>query len=256
MVEVKYEIYWNDFSRRHESKSFPNMQAFKDWMFGLMNRPYVDSDGYKNMHFLDYALSSQKQIDSSSRIDIRPERGGAAYWIYCVSDNNKVVFSNGKYTNGQCYISDGFKVFLKGCQDLRDGKVQNFVFGEISDYAEPAKSGAAMTVKEENIVNIAMMAGALLFDGRIDPAKQEGHLGLSADIVLLAEEFEAKFAGYDWNEGRLDYFEEIDNFAEKRLMEKYGLQKQHDLEGLLVDAVVRLAGQQNDSPAKEVEQEL
>ncbi len=135
MIKIKYEIYDNDYNRRYEDKSFGTMAEFKDWMFGLMNRPYVDSDGHKNMWFLDSVLDSPGRLDSSCRITIRPEWGGASYWVYCVNDNNKVVFSNGKYTNGQCYISDGFKAFLKECQDRRDGKEQTFVFGEIDGYS-------------------------------------------------------------------------------------------------------------------------
>lgn len=130
MISIKYEIYYNDYNRKYEDKSFGSMAEFKDWLFGLMNRPYVDKDGYKNMYFLD----NNKEISSGSRIEVRPERGGASYWIHCVSDNNNIVFSNGKYTNGQCYISEGFKEFMKECQDKRDGKEQSFVFGEINGF--------------------------------------------------------------------------------------------------------------------------
>lgn len=45
------------------------------------------------------------------------------------------------------------------------------------------------------------------------------------DIVLLADEFERKFAGLNWNESSLDYLEEIDKFSEERLLEKYGAQE-------------------------------
>lgn len=241
MINVKYEIYWNDYNRRYVDKSFQDLQAFKDWMFGLMNRPYVDSDGYKNMHFLDYALNSQRKIDSSSRIDIRPERGGAAYWIYCVSDNNKVVYSNGKYTNGQCYISEGFKDFLRGCMDLRDGKVQTFEFGEIDGYRKNVADLSAMSPKEENIVNIALMAASLLKDGKIDVEEHGGHAALTSEIVWMAGEFERRFSKVDWSQSKLTYWEEIDRFAEERLLEMYGVEKSH-VADILVSAQERAGG--------------
>lgn len=136
MISIKYEIYHNDYNRRYENKSFRDMGDFKDWMFGLMNRPYAD-EKMKNMWFLDGVVKGRFSLDTSSRIEVRPEWGGACYWIHCVSDNNKVVFSNGKYTNGQTYISEGFKAFLQECMDKRDGKVQEFEFGEIEGYAPP-----------------------------------------------------------------------------------------------------------------------
>lgn len=138
MISIKYEIYHNDYNRRYEDKSFRDLREFKDWMFGLMHQPYVNEKGLPNMHFLDGVVKGRfSSMDSSSRISIRPEWGGDDYWIYCVSDNNKIVFTNGKYTNGQCYISEGFKAFLRECMDRRDGKEQVFEFGEIEGYAPP-----------------------------------------------------------------------------------------------------------------------
>ena len=137
MINIKYEIYNNDYNRRYESKSFASMSDFKDWMFGMMHRPYVDDDGYKNMYFLDEVIRVGRDIRTGDEIRFKPEFRGAHYWIHCVNDNNNVVFSNGKYTNGQCYISEGFKAFMKECLDKRDGKVNDFVFGEIDGF-EPA----------------------------------------------------------------------------------------------------------------------
>lgn len=239
MIDIKFEIYRHDYDRTYENKSFQNLQAFKDWMFESMNRPYVDEDGHKNMYFLDDAIRVGRDIRTGDEIRFKPEFRGAHYWVHCVSDNNKVVFSNGKYTNGKCYISEGFKTFMRDCQDLRDGKVQTFEFGEIDGYTKDSAAGGAMTHKEENIVNIALMASSLIKDGKIYIEEHGGHAALTSEIVWMAGEFERRYAEVDWNQNvGLTYWEAIDRFAEEGLLEVYGVPSK-EVDELIVEATER-----------------
>lgn len=82
-----------------------------------------------------------------------------------------------------------------------------------------------MTHKEENIVNISMMAAELLKEGRIERDDTNGHIGLTESIISLAEKFEKTYAGIDWDAGERDYWIEIDRFAEKELLERYGIER-------------------------------
>ena len=76
----------------------------------------------------------------------------------------------------------------------------------------------------ENIVNISLMAGKLIADGKISV---EDHAELTDHIVELAESFEESHKGVDYNaqvkagEPAPDYVEDIDSFAEKALIEAY-----------------------------------
>lgn len=76
----------------------------------------------------------------------------------------------------------------------------------------------------ENIVNISLMAGKLIADGKISV---EDHAELTDHIVALAESFEASHKDIDYNaqvkagEPAPDYVEDIDSFAEKALIEAY-----------------------------------
>lgn len=76
----------------------------------------------------------------------------------------------------------------------------------------------------ENIVNISLMAGKLIADGKISV---EDHAELTDHIVALAESFEASHKDIDYNaqvkagEPAPDYVEDIDSFAEKSLIEAY-----------------------------------
>lgn len=239
MINIKFEIYRNDYNRTYENKSFLNLQAFKDWMFESMNRPYVEKDGYKNMYFLDDAIRVGRDIRRGDEIRFKPEFRGADYWVHCVSDNNKVVFSNGKYTNGQCYISEGFKAFLRDCMDQRDGKTQVFEFGEVEGYTKPNSTLDVLTDKEENIVNIALTAAILLKDGKIDIEEHGGHAALTSEIVWMAGEFERRYAGVDWHQNvGLTYWEAIDRFAEEGLLEVYGVPDK-EVDTVLSDATTR-----------------
>ena len=241
MIQIKYEIYINDNNSRYEDKLFGSMAEFKDWMFGLMNRPYVDSDGHKNMWFLDSVLDSPGRLDSSCRITIRPEWGGASYWVYCVSDNNNVVFSNGKYTNGQCYISDGFKAFLKECQDRRDGKEQAFVFGEIDGYSPVPEKTLAEQAAEIVRSNPALAREIswildrenLCEDVVSQIKQQEMDVDLSAvDIDKIAARVDKALSN---NESYMDsYWLTIEN-----CIEEYVKDQVESLEAVLGDAVER-----------------
>lgn len=76
----------------------------------------------------------------------------------------------------------------------------------------------------ENIVNISLMAGQLLADGKISV---EDNAELTDHIVALANSFEESHKGIDYNApvkdggASPDYWEDIDAFAEKSLIEAY-----------------------------------
>lgn len=78
---------------------------------------------------------------------------------------------------------------------------------------------------QENIVNIAMRAAELLKDGKIERDDIDGHVGMTQTIVQLAKEFELQHADEDWElPFSPDYWEEIDKFAEEKLMERYSIE--------------------------------
>lgn len=133
MVDIKYEIYKNDYNRKYENKSFRDLKEFQDWMFGLMHQPY-HNPYRKNMNFADGVVNGKFSMSSAARIEVQPKQFGEVYWVHCVSDHDKIIFSDGNYTNGECYISEGFKEFMRDCIARRDGKEQCFPFGEIYGY--------------------------------------------------------------------------------------------------------------------------
>lgn len=76
-----------------------------------------------------------------------------------------------------------------------------------------------MDLIHENIVNIALNAGALQASGEI---YANDSFELTAKIIELAEKFESEFGQAVVETG--DYIEIIDNFAEKELKAVYGVE--------------------------------
>lgn len=119
------------------------------------------------------------------------------------------------------------------------------------------KASAAMTGIEENIVNITMMAAKLQSEGKIClDSDAVGFMGLTQTIIQLAHQFEEENTGVDYNaEGsNRDYWMEIDAFAEKELLEHYGVEepaKQGPLNIVVVvrDGAVETVRKDQDVPA-------
>lgn len=79
---------------------------------------------------------------------------------------------------------------------------------------------------QENIVNISMKAAELLLSGKIQADDMDnGHVGMTQTIVQLAKEFEELHENEDWElPFTPDYWEEIDDFSEQKLTERYGIE--------------------------------
>jgi len=79
-----------------------------------------------------------------------------------------------------------------------------------------------MTLKEENIVNITVKAMELLHEGKIQYDNDMGFMGFTQEVISLAERFEKEYGHIDFNVGEHDYWQTIDEFSEKALLELYG----------------------------------
>lgn len=242
MIKINYEIYRHDYDRRYESMSFASMSDFKDWMFGLMNQPYKDKYG-DNMWFLDMLLDGYRSLDSSAQIRIDPQRGGPHYWIDCVSDNGNIVFSNGKYTNGECYISEGFKAFLKECRDRRDGKEQTFVFGEIAGYVpvvspeKTDKEKAAELIKDHPSLAreiYALLDWEHMRDDVVSQIKQ-----LPEETVFSDEEIDKITSRFDNALSKNDGYYEAYWLSADYAIDEFVREKSRTVDDVLKDASLR-----------------
>lgn len=134
MIKIKFERYWNDFTRKNEVQSFSSLDALADWMFGQMQRDYTK----------DFAMSfptpeKAKRIGETGpwRIEFQPQFGGESIWIYLIENSSGIIFSDGRFTSGQKHWSAEVQQWLAACEERRRGPKFNFVDEKPPAPAEP-----------------------------------------------------------------------------------------------------------------------
>ena len=95
-----------------------------------------------------------------------------------------------------------------------------------------------MTYRDENIVNISMIAAELLKDGKIQRDDISGHAGFTVFIINLAEKFERDYTDVNYEAGERDYWEDIDAFAERELIDQFGVEHIHEQELLDIKVII------------------
>lgn len=223
MLSIKYEEYHNDWNRQTLSKTFDNLDQLSNWIFDQMQTEYSDKEyGKSHMYF-----PTGKNPNDPSRIEFHPTYSGAVYWIKFVSDSERgIIFSDGSFTGGKKHWTNDFKEWC-----LANHKRQynpQFVFAEDKELNKD--NSHTMTHKEENLINIAVLAGQMLKEGKIELSdKTGGFMGLTSSINELAEVFEEINADVDYNSSDRDYWEDIDNFAEPQLYAVFVSERKHNV---------------------------
>ena len=124
MIRVKYERYWNDLIRKNEEKSFADLNALADWIFGQMQQDYKK----------DFAMSFPtpevaKRIGEKGpwRIEFKPQYGGETFWIHQIEDFNGIIFSDGQFTSRRTHWTTEVQQWLTACDARRRAPKFNFV---------------------------------------------------------------------------------------------------------------------------------
>ena len=113
MYTVKYEEYVNDFTRRTYSKQFGSLKSIEDWIFDQMQQ------SYERMWF---------PTKEPYRIEFTPTYGGPNIWIYMITSERGIEFTEGRFTDGQKHWSNSVRDWLVGCNKRK--KAPQFVFAE------------------------------------------------------------------------------------------------------------------------------
>ncbi len=112
MITIKYEIYYNDYNRRTNlTKTFQSLDDFGDWMLDHAT-PYAD---FKYL-YVDYA-DDYKQCGKVGKLESRNYDSDEDYWVYLVTNDDGIIYSNGKYTNGKNHVSKAMLEFLRKLED-------------------------------------------------------------------------------------------------------------------------------------------
>lgn len=125
MIKIKYERYWNDFIRKNEEKTFADLDALADWIFGQMQQDYT-KDSFV-MSFPTPEKVKRIKADGPYRIEFKPRWGEESFWIYLIENSNGIIFSDGKFTSGQKHWSLEVQTWLTACEKRRAYPTFNFV---------------------------------------------------------------------------------------------------------------------------------
>lgn len=123
MIRVTYTKYRNDYDRKDEKISFYNLKELEDWLFNMKTGSYE-----RNMYFTSpdrsHYYDGKLQLDSSC---ISSNDGKYDIWVQMIENDDGIMYSTGRYTNGICHWNDQVKDFLRSCRKRQKGNQFNFV---------------------------------------------------------------------------------------------------------------------------------
>lgn len=122
MIHVKYEEYTNDYCRRYMDKRFYSLGEFEDWFFSMCDGKYEDKIFIPN--------PDRKDIwgDGPSRMEVNCMwTKNKCFWVHQIEDGVKIVFSDGKHTNGQRHWNEELQNLCRHM--LERQKKPRFSFG-------------------------------------------------------------------------------------------------------------------------------
>lgn len=111
MIKIDYEEYYCDYMRKYYSKTFATLQELEDWIFGQMQRPYSDQ----------FAMWFPR-AEAIDHIQFQPSYKSADYWIHQITYNGQCVFSDGRLTNGEKFMSTAIANWCEKCKQRRMAK--------------------------------------------------------------------------------------------------------------------------------------
>ena len=110
----KYEEYHNDYTRRMHEISFTTLDSATNWIFNQIQHKWTEG-----MYF---------PCREPSRIEFQPVFGGPSYWIYMITSDRGIEFSDGRFTSGQKHWSKDIQNWLSSCREKQ--KAPKFTFAE------------------------------------------------------------------------------------------------------------------------------
>lgn len=124
MIRVKYERYYNDFTREIKEKTFVGLSALADWLFDMKQGSYD-----RGMCFIDPDSSipyhnGKLYLDGSC---ISSSDGSWRIWVHMIQNKDGIIYSDGKFTRDQCHWNEEVKQWLRDCRERQKAPKFNFV---------------------------------------------------------------------------------------------------------------------------------
>lgn len=121
-IIVRCELYRNDFDRKEFDKKFFLLESLREWLFQICNWDYATG------MFFTSPDKPAPMIDHSS-ISVRHSMYGGAVWVHMIQDSvtGGILYSDGKYTNKQKYISAEVRDWLRESRGRQQSQKWNFI---------------------------------------------------------------------------------------------------------------------------------
>lgn len=122
MILIDYEEYTNDYCRNFKQKQMMDLGEFADWIFGLCKGKYGD-----DIHIPDPDSKLLPEYMLPYMVEVQCKRtDGCEYWVHQIKQNGKIIFSDGKHTNGIKHWNDLMKQTCRDMLQRRDNPQFDF----------------------------------------------------------------------------------------------------------------------------------
>lgn len=114
-MTIFYEEYTNDFIRSYKEKTVYSLKEFENWFFGLCKGRYKDKisvpdpDGQFCMKEGPYRMDVNCMWEENRH-----------YWVHRIDSNGKIIFSDGKLTDGMKHWNEDAKQLCREIISRRD----------------------------------------------------------------------------------------------------------------------------------------
>lgn len=123
MYTITGERYFNDYTRKPIKMNFYSLDGIFDKM-KEMSKNFAGEFG----NFFP-TRKGRDGYEWCSRIECRDYDTGRGwdFWIYQIETDSGIVYSTGRFTDGEKFCSKNVEEWLERCEDKRKNKKHNFV---------------------------------------------------------------------------------------------------------------------------------
>lgn len=122
MFTIYGEKYYNDFTRQNVRMSFHSLNEIYDYMKSIS---YGFSDKYGNY----FPTRRGDDYNWCGRISCsdKEDKLYRNFWIYKIENENGILYSNGRYTDGEKFCAKIVEDWLMDCRNKMENKKFSFV---------------------------------------------------------------------------------------------------------------------------------
>lgn len=171
MIKIDYEEYYSDSNRMFKKVEFKSLKELADWIFENVRNGYSDkSRGRYLLWFPTPQKMERIKNDGPARIEFRPLNSSSYIWIHMITNGKRIIFSDGKLTEGRTYWNQAVRKWLEECEyrqyhpgfvfyDSETGEAEPFAIAELVE--EAVKKGVLTCASVEPEGRVAKLVRGL-----------------------------------------------------------------------------------------------